>query len=135
MWGRWTPWLRVYSMPVVSGAESVGLDRRAFAPFSMKVFVTIALTVPALKKHWRQMRGAARVLTDAKNSVQVSQSARRPKQLSVSFSVPKARQAEVVDGFALRFWSWMEDYGTCSISFESEPRRKRRSGKSLRRLP
>ena len=48
-------------------------------------------TLVALKKHWRQMRGAARVLTDAKNSVLVSQPAGNPKRLEVSFSVPKAR--------------------------------------------
>src|ERR1035438_1682528 len=98
----------------------------------MKVTVTIDLTVPALKKHWRQVRGAARALTDAKNSVQVSQPAGNPKRLEVRFSVPKARQADVVDGIARQFWHWMEDYGTCSISFESEPRRPRRPRKSSR---
>ena len=93
----------------------------------MKVTVTIALAVPALKKHWRQMRGAAKVLTDAKNSVQVSQPVGNPKRLVVSFSVPKAHQADVVDGIARQFWYWIEDYGTSTIAFESEPRRTRRS--------
>ena len=92
--------------------------------------VTIALTVPALKKHWRQMRGAARVLTDAKNSMQVSQPAGNPKRLKVSFSVPKARQADVVDGIARQFRHWMEDYGASTIGFESAPRRTGRSRKS-----
>jgi hypothetical protein len=93
----------------------------------MKVTVTIDLTVPALKKHWRQMRGAARGLTDAKKSVQVSQPAGDPKRLVVGFSVPKARQSDVVDGIARQFWYWIEDYGTSTIVFESEPRRTRRS--------
>ena len=96
----------------------------------MKVSVTIDLTVPALKKHWGQMRGATRVLTDAKNSVQVSQPAGNPKRLEVSFSVPKARQADVVDGIAREFWYWMEDYGTSTIAFESARRRTRRSRKA-----
>jgi hypothetical protein len=50
------------------------------------------------------MRGTARVLTDAKNSVQVSQPAGNPKRLAVSFSVPKARQAGVVDHIARQFF-------------------------------
>ena len=53
----------------------------------MKVTVTIDLTVPALKKHWRQMRGAREALTDARDSVQVSQAAGKPKRLEVSFSI------------------------------------------------
>src|ERR1035441_4006490 len=99
----------------------------------MKVTVTIDLTVPALKKHWRQMRKAARVLTDARNSVQVSQPAGNPKRLMVSFSMPKARQADVVDGIARQFWHWMEDYSDSSIGFESERRRTRRPRKSSQR--
>jgi hypothetical protein len=96
----------------------------------MKVTVTIDLTVPALRKHWRQMRVAAKVLTDAKNSVQVSQPVGSPKRLAVSFTVPKARQADVVDGIARQFWYWIEDYSDSSIGFESEPRRTRRSRES-----
>jgi hypothetical protein len=90
-------------------------------------------TLVALKKHWRQMRGAARVLTDAKNSVLVSQPVGNPKRLEVSFSVPKARQADVVDGIARQFWHWMEDYSDSSIGFESERQRNRRSRGSSRR--
>jgi hypothetical protein len=96
----------------------------------MKVTVTIDLTVPALKKHWRQMRGAAEALTDAKDSVQVFQPAGEPMRLAVSFSVPKARQADVVDHIARQFWCWIEEYGTVTIAFESAPRRTRRSRKS-----
>ncbi len=96
----------------------------------MKVTVTIALTVLALEKHWRQMRGAAEVLTDAKNSVQVSQPAGKPKRLVVSFSVPKARQADVVDHIARQFWYWIEDYSDSAIGFGPEPRRTRRSRES-----
>ena len=71
---------------------------------TMKVTVTIDLASPALKKHWRQMRGAALALTDAKDSVQVFQPAGQPRRLAVSLSVPKARQADVVDHIARQFW-------------------------------
>jgi hypothetical protein len=96
----------------------------------MKVTVTIDLTVSALKKHRRQMRMAASLLTDAKKSVRVSQPAGKPKRLKVSFSVPKARQADVVDHIARQFWYWIEDYGDISVGFEPELRRTRRSRKS-----
>jgi hypothetical protein len=49
------------------------------------------------------MRGAARVLTDAKKSVQVSQPAGNPKRLVESFSFPKACQADAVDHIARQF--------------------------------
>ena len=70
------------------------------------------------------MRGAMRVLADAKNSVLVSQPVGNPKRLAVSFSVPKARQADVVDGIARPFWHWIEDYSDSSIGFAPEPRQK-----------
>ena len=111
-------------MRCLPAAGSTASARREAFAFTMKVTVTIDLTVPALKKHWRQMRGAATVLTDAKNSVQVSQPAGSPKRLVVSFSVPKARQADVVDGIARQFWYWTEDYGDSSIGFAPEPRQK-----------
>lgn len=96
----------------------------------MKVTVTIDLTVPALEKHWQQMRRAAVVVTDAADSVEVSQPAGNPKRLSVSFSVPTARQADVVDGIARQFWYSMEDYSDSSVGFEAEPRRPRRLRRS-----
>jgi hypothetical protein len=109
-----------------------GHEVEAAGPFTiiMKVTVTIDLTVSALKKHWRQMDGAARVLTDAKKSVRVSQPAGKPKQLTVSFSVPKARQADVGDHIARQFWYWIENYGNVSVCFEPERRRTRRLRKS-----
>ena len=64
------------------------------------------------------MRGAGRVLTEAKNSVQASQPAGSPNRLALSFSVPKARQGDVVDHIARQFCYWIEDYGDCSIGFE-----------------
>ena len=101
----------------------------------MKVSVTIDLTIPALGKHWQQMRGAEEVLADAKDSVQVSQPAGEPKRLKVRFSVPKARQADVVDGIARQFWYWIEDYSDSSIGFGPESPRTRRPRKTPRPLP
>jgi hypothetical protein len=54
----------------------------------------------------------------------VAAALRKPKGLEVSFSVPKARQADVVDGIARQFWYWIEDYRDSSIGFAPEPRQK-----------
>jgi hypothetical protein len=60
---------------------------------------------------------------DSKSEV-VAAALRKPKRLAVSFSVPKARQADVVDGIARPFWHCIEDYNDSSIGFAPEPRQK-----------
>jgi hypothetical protein len=60
---------------------------------------------------------------DSKSEV-VAAALSKPKRLMVSFSVPKARQADVVDGIARQFWHWIEDYSDSSIGFAPEPRQK-----------
>jgi hypothetical protein len=60
---------------------------------------------------------------DSKSEV-VAAALRKPKRLVVSFRVPKARQADVVDGIARQFWHWIEDYSDSSIGFAPEPRQK-----------
>lgn len=92
----------------------------------MNVSVTIDLAVPAVEKHWGQMERIAEVLTDARDSVQVSQPADNPMRLAVSFTVPKARQEDIVDRIGREFWN-IEDYCDSSIGFGSEPRGTRRS--------
>jgi len=82
----------------------------------MKVSVTIDLSVPAVKKHWRQMELAAAVLTDSRSSVQVSQPAGNRKRLIARFTVPKARQADIVDRIGRQFWN-VEDYCDSTIGF------------------
>jgi hypothetical protein len=89
----------------------------------MIVSVTIAFRVPVGEKHLQQMRQAAAVLTNLKSSVQISQPAGDPKRLTARFTVPKARQEDIVDPMARKFWNYIEDYADCSISFGSESRR------------
>jgi len=48
----------------------------------MNVSVTIDLSVLAVEKHWRQIQLAAEQLTNAKESVQVSQPANNPNPSS-----------------------------------------------------
>ena len=90
----------------------------------MNVSVTIDLTVPANKKHRRQMQQTAEILTDSRASVQVSQPAENPKSRNVRFTVPKARQEDIVDRIGRQFWA-VEDYANSSIGFSSERRRPR----------
>jgi hypothetical protein len=93
----------------------------------MIVSVTIAFTVPAGEKHHRQMRQAAEALTNAKSSVHVSQPAGDPKRLTARFTVPKARQGDIVDHIGRKFWDYIEDYADLTIGFRSEVRRTRPS--------
>jgi hypothetical protein len=96
----------------------------------MIVSVTIAFCVAAGEKHWRQMQQAAALLTNLKSSIQISQPSGDPKRLIARFTVPKARQGDIVDPIARKFWNYIEDYANCSISFDSESRRtKRRIGR------
>jgi len=92
----------------------------------MNVSVTIDLSILAVEKHWRQIQLAAEQLTNAKESVQVSQPANNPKRLTVSFTVPKARQADIVDHIGREFWG-VDDYSDSAIRFASEPQRTRRT--------
>ena len=87
----------------------------------MNLSVTIELTVPAVEKHWRQMERIAEVLTDSKGSVLVTQPAGNPKRLAVRFTVPRARQEDIVDRIGREFWS-IEDYCDSTIRLGSEPR-------------
>ena len=94
---------------------------------TMNVSVTIKLTVPASAKHLEQVREAAEGLTDSRGSVEVAQLPEDPTSLKVRFTVPDARQEEVVDRLGRRFWS-VEDYSTSTIGFGPRRRRSRRSG-------
>ena len=95
----------------------------------MNVSVTITFTVPAGEKHRWQMQQAAEDLTNAKSSVQVLQLAGDPKRLTARFTVPQARQGDIVDHIGRKFWDYIEDYADSSIGFSSETRRSKRSSR------
>jgi hypothetical protein len=96
----------------------------------MPVRVTVDLSIDAQDKHFEQMRAAASYLTDDKSRVQVSHPSDDPKKLLAEFTVPKARQIDVVDWIGRKFWI-VEDYQTCSICFPQPFRRRRRRRRSL----
>jgi hypothetical protein len=70
----------------------------------MDVQVTIDLSVAAQEKHFEQMRSAASYLTDDSSSVKVSYASDDRKKLEATFTVPAARQADVVDVIGRKFW-------------------------------
>jgi len=82
----------------------------------MNVCVEVRLSVRPTEKHREQARSAARYLTDDDESVRVTCPRATPKRVLAEFTIPKARQMDVVDGIAKSFWN-MEDYGTCTIWF------------------
>jgi hypothetical protein len=91
----------------------------------MDVSVTIDLSVTPEEKHVVAMRSAARSLTDDAKSVRVSCPATSPKKICAQFSVPDARQEDVVDRIGRRFWQ-VEDYQYSSISFSRRTKRRTR---------
>ncbi|MBX3732959.1 MAG: hypothetical protein KF791_10235 [Verrucomicrobiae bacterium] len=95
----------------------------------MNAFVTIDLSVVAQPKHVAQMESAARALTNDPGSVQVTCPPESPKRVWAKFSVPDARQADVVDRIGRGFWQ-VEDYNDSSIGFSPTARPKRRTRRS-----
>jgi hypothetical protein len=88
----------------------------------MIVSVTIAFSVPPTEKHWRQMQQAAEALARSKSRVEVSQPAGDSKRLTARFTIPQARQQDIVDHIGRTFWDYIEDYCDSSIGFSSESR-------------
>jgi hypothetical protein len=90
----------------------------------MEVSVAIDLSVVPEEKHVAQMRSAAHSITDDPQSVEVSCPPTSPKQICAQFSVPDARQADVVDWIGRQFWQ-VENYNDCTIGFARRSRRGR----------
>ena len=91
----------------------------------MNVRVTIDLSIPAQKKHLKQMRQAASILTDTESSVEVIQAPDNPRRLVATFTVPTAPQGDVVDQIGREFWRWIENYNDSSIGFSRSARKSR----------
>ncbi len=90
----------------------------------MEVSVTIELSVAPQEKHIAAMSSAARSLTDDPESVRVICPPAEPKKIRAQFSVPDARQEDVVDRIGRRFWQ-VEDYQDSSIGFSRRSNRRR----------
>jgi len=69
----------------------------------MEVSVTIDLSVAPEERHVAQMRASAVSLTDDPKSVQMRCPPTYPKQICAQFTVPDARQEDVVDRIGRRF--------------------------------
>jgi hypothetical protein len=95
----------------------------------MQVSVTVDLSVAPQERHLEQMRSAARSLTDDPASVQVSFASTSPKQVCARFTVPDARQGDVVSQIGRRFWD-IENYNDSGIGFSRPARGKRRTSGS-----
>jgi len=92
----------------------------------MNASVKIELSVAPEEKHFAQMRDAAEALTDNPESVQVTHSPESPKKICACFSMPHARQGDVVDRIGRQFWQ-VDNYNDSSIGFPPDARPKRRT--------
>ena len=95
----------------------------------MNAFVTIDLSVVPEPKHVAQIEAAARALTSDLSSVQVTYPPEAPKRIRARFSVPDARQLDIVERIGRGFWQ-VENYNALSIGFGPCSRRKRRTNRT-----
>ena len=91
----------------------------------MDVRVQIDLSIPASEKHTACMHSAANLLTSDRDSVQVSIPPDNPKAVLAAFTIPKAREMDVVDKIMRECAMVMEDYEDQTVWFPKKPRKKR----------
>ena len=102
----------------------------------MIVCSEVELTVAATAKHLREMKSAAERITDDQSSVRVWVDKDRPKSVLAEYTIPKARQMDVVNNIMHEFALYMEDYSTQSLWFPPPPRKrqsKRKPNKKIER--
>ena len=95
----------------------------------MEVSVTVDFSVVPQEKHVAQMESAARSVTDDPDSVRVSCPSDSPKRICARFTVPDAREGDVVGRIGRQFWN-VENYNDSSIGFSRPVRGKRRTRRS-----
>ncbi len=96
----------------------------------MNVHVEIQLTQSPTEHDERQMYEAAERLTDDPTSIVITRSTNTPPAIIAEFTMPKARQIDVVDRIARTFWR-IDHYTDSSISFPKT--RVRRTSRALPR--
>ena len=87
----------------------------------MDVAVLVDLTAQATAEHIDEMREAALCFTREPQTVRVSVK-KHGLAVLAEFTMPKARQRDVVDDIGRRFSLKMEDYGTWTIWFPKNAR-------------
>lgn len=95
----------------------------------MRVRAEVELTAPGATKHLREMKSAAERMTDDRCSVRSWVDQEKPTSVFAEFTMPKARQMDVVDRIMHEFALYMEDYNTQSVWFPHPPRKRRSSRK------
>ena len=80
----------------------------------MIVSVTLDLSVGPQDKHMEQMKAAALALTNDSSSVRVICPRESPKRICAAFTMPDARQADVVDRIGRQFRQ-VDNYNDSSI--------------------
>jgi hypothetical protein len=91
----------------------------------MDVWVQVDLSVAPTEKHLAEMCSAADSLADDQKSVSVSVPADKPQSMVAAFTIPKARQMDVVDKIMRRFALFMEDYQDQTAWFPKKPRKRK----------
>lgn len=91
----------------------------------MKVCAEVELTALGTAKHLREMKAAAERMADDRSSVRAWVDKEKPKSVFVEFTMPRARQMDVVDRIMHEFTLYMEDYSTQSLWFPHPPRKRR----------
>jgi len=91
---------------------------------SMDVRIQVDLSVEPAKKHLTEMRLAADSLTDDRKSVKVSVPTDAPKSMIAAFTIPKARQIDVIDNIMETFSLYMDDYEDQTVWFPKKSRKR-----------
>lgn len=90
----------------------------------MDVRVQIDLSIPPEEKHIACMRSAANLLTNDRDSVQVSIPADSNAVLG-AFTIPRAREMDVVDKIMHECAMFMEDFEDQTVWFPKKPRKRK----------
>ena len=90
----------------------------------MNVKVEIELTQAPTEHEAQQMYAAAEFLTDDDESIVITPSAKQPPAIVAEFTIPKARQIDVVDHIGRAFWQ-VDHYNDSTIWFPKHPARRR----------
>ena len=91
----------------------------------MDVRAQVDLDVEAGNGHLAEMLSAARLLTDNHESVRASVLPNNPKSMIAEFTIPRAREMDVVDQIMHKFAMFMDDYSDQCICFPKQPRQRR----------
>lgn len=91
----------------------------------MDVRVQVDLSVEPAKKHLAEMRSAANSLTDDRKSVRVTVQSDEPKSMIAAFTMPKARQMDVIDEIMRTFALSMDDYQDQTAWFPKKTRKRK----------